>query len=457
MATLLFQGGVHGVTGSCFLLTIGDAQILIDCGMFQGGSMCELPNWDEFEFDATKIKAVFVTHAHYDHCGRLPLLVKRGFQGTIYTTPPTQALVRIILEDAVNIIREESKKCGKDPLYDVAHVKEALDHIQGTNYHTEVAPVPGIKVMFHNAGHILGSSYISVDIDGEYTEDGEPKRIVFSGDLGNENIPILPDLEPISRADIIVSESTYGDRDHTPVSKRTAELEAMVKKVIGRGGTLIIPSFSVERAQELLYELDRLTDEGRIPDVPVYLDSPLAIRATGIYRDFKHYLNFDREILMSADRDFFAFPRLRETLTVDESMAINKDRNPKIIISGSGMMNGGRVQHHLRRYLSDEKNGVLIIGYQAIETLGRTIQEGAKEVEIFGDPVEVKAEIATIDSFSGHADRFTIASWLETAKPLSHVYLVHGDPEVKIKFKAFLEDRLRAKIVIPKPSEQIVI
>lgn len=447
---LSFHGGVRGVTGSCFLLETDSVKLLIDCGMFQGERMCGGKNFEEFGFNPEEIDAVFVTHAHFDHTGRLPLLMKRGYKGPIYMTPPTKALSRIILEDALTVMHENAHECGDMVLYDEPDLKAMLAACQGVNYHTQFHPSPDVSVMFHDAGHILGSGFLTIDAEG--------KRIVFSGDVGNENVPILPATEEIERADVIVSESTYGNRDHEPAEGRKRSLVEMTTKILNRGGTLLIPAFSIERTQELLYELDELADEGLIPDVPIYLDSPLAIRATEIYREYKHYLRFDRPVESSRDKDFFSFRNLHETLTRDASKRINDDQKAKIIIAGSGMMTGGRILHHLKRYLDDPKSGVLIIGYQAEGTLGRRIQNKEETVTIYNDKIDVKAEVKKLSSFSAHADRTRMAQWLNPKEgPAERIFLVHGDPTVKSEFKEFLKDKVNSTVIIPEFQQEFDI
>jgi len=450
-----FHGGIRGVTGSCHLLEAGGKKILIDCGMYQGERMCGKKNFEEFGFDAHEIDAVIVTHAHYDHTGRLPLLIERGFTGTVYATPPTKSMMQLVLEDAYNVMRENAEKCGDDILYPIECLHDLTVRTQGIGYHTAFDLGGGLTAMFHDAGHILGSSYVSIDVPASEVTSGKPMRVVFSGDLGNDDVPILPDTEPIDHADVVVCESTYGDRDHEPHDARTTKLIEVADRVLGQGGTLIIPVFSIERTQELLYEIDKLVDEKRLPSIPVYLDSPLAIRVTGAYRDFASYLRFDRSILSSPDRDFFSFPRLNVTLSVDASKEINKHREPKIILAGSGMMTGGRVLHHLSHYLPDEKSGVLIVGYQAEHTLGRLIQDGAKEVTIFGKPITVRASVDKIEAFSAHADRNKIKKWLKPENgKIKTVFLVHGEPKVKESFKTFLKKEIKSDIVIPGYLEE---
>lgn len=437
------------MTGSCYLLEGEKGSLLVDCGMHQGERMCGQRNYEDFDFEPAGIQAVIVTHAHYDHIGRLPLLLERGFTGKVYMTPPTAALARLVMDDAHRIMAEQAEKCDQEILFGSERIAQLFDeHVVRRNYHTQFEAAPGMMCRFHEAGHILGSSFITVDAEG--------KRIVFSGDLGNDDIPILPDTESLNHADVIVTESTYGDKDHDPTFERKEKLVDAVNKVINRGGTLIIPAFSIERTQELLYELDILFDKNEVKKVPVYLDSPLAIKATQVYREFKQYLRFDRPVLDSPDRDFFSFPNLKLTLTREESKRINADDRPKIIIAGSGMMTGGRVQHHLRKYLPDERSGVLIIGYQAQGTLGRKIQSGARRVDIFHDEVAVRASIDTIHSFSAHADRKKIARWLLPEQGAAEkIFLVHGDHDTKALFQLYLKDRMESEVFVPDFNEEV--
>ncbi len=440
---LSFHGATEEVTGSCFLLETEHGNILVDCGMKQGERVCMLRDHDDFTFDPKNLSAVLVTHAHFDHTGRLPELFAKGYTGKVYMTPPTKALSEIILDDSLGIMSENAERCGDVVPYSEEDVREYLRHVVGVNYHTTFEPVPGVSVMFHDAGHILGSAYISLDVHG--------KRLVFSGDIGNNDVPILPDTEALHHADVVVCESTYGDRDHEPTSFRREKLRAFVEKILRRHGTVIIPAFSLERTQELLYELDVLVTEGKLPQIPVYLDSPLAIRATSIYRHYAQYLSFDHPMMQ---RDFFSFPSLRETVTVDESKRINDDHRPKIIIAGNGMMTGGRVLHHLLRYLDDEKNGLLVIGFQAPGTLGRAIMQRHETVRIFGSSVRVRAEVGNIESFSAHGDREKLASWLKaTEGDPKKIFLVHGEDTTKQAFSQYLGKTLESDILIPRLHE----
>ncbi len=444
-----FHGAVREVTGSCNLLNVKDDQgqehrFLIDCGMFQGEHMCGDKNMIPFAFDPKKIEAVFITHPHADHTGRLPKLVDGGFQGSIYMTHPCAGLSKIVLEDAYHIMTEEAQRCGSSVLYGLDDLIKTFQLVKGITYHEEILPAPGIKIYFHDAGHVLGSAYISVEAEG--------KRLIFSGDIGNDDVPILPKTEPISRATAVVCESTYGHRVHEPMTERQTKLREAIEHTMTHKSVLLIPAFSIERTQELLYELDRMLENDLHTNMPIYLDSPMAIRATQLYRDFKQYLRFDTPIAQSADKDFFSFKNLRETLSVDESKTINDAPAPKVIIAGSGMMNGGRIMHHLLRYLSDPTTIVLIIGYQAHGTLGRRIYEGAKKVHIYGKTIEVKAKTMAIGYFSAHGDLNKLTRWLqpENGKIPEKIFLTHGDAEAKEVFATHLRHDLGSEVIIPK-------
>ena len=438
-----FHGGVDAVTGSCYLMDFGRYKVLVDCGMHQGEQMCSSKNFEDFGFDVTQVDAVIVTHAHYDHCGRLPLLVKRGFTGKIFCTPPTKALMELVLRDGFYVMQEEVRKCGGELLYEPEHIDQTLSLVKTMNYHTEFFPLPGASFTFFDAGHILGSAFVKVHY--------EDVSLVFSGDVGNDHAPILPSTESLPNVQYLITESTYGDRDHDMPESRNRYLGEAIRTILSRGGTAVIPAFALERSQELLYALDRLMDAGEIPRTTVYFDSPLAIRATEVYREFAQYLHFDESILRSRDRDFFSFPGLKVCLSVDDSKLINEDTGAKIIIAGSGMMTGGRVLHHLKRYLPDENSGVIIIGYQADRTLGRQIQDGAREVRIHNVPVAVRARIFEVESFSAHGDRAKLINWIEgISDSIKTVFLVHGDSATKESFKTQLEqENIVQHVVIP--------
>lgn len=450
---LSFHGAVRGVTGSCFLLTVTDLEgaehrLLFDCGLYQGERMCGSKNFDDFGFDPASVDAVFITHPHADHTGRLPKLFDEGYTGPVYMTEPCVGLSRLVLEDAFHIMSENAERCDDKVLYQEEDLNRTFAHIKSVAYHEHITIAPGVTVTFFDAGHVLGSAWIRAQAEG--------KSIVFSGDIGNDHVPILPETQPIRMADYVVAESTYGNRAHEPTPVRSQKLRECIEQTIKNKSVLMIPAFSIERTQELLYELNHILKDLHT-DVPIFLDSPMAIRATQLYRDFKQYLKFDAPILQEADRDFFSFPNLRETLSRDESMAINHTPAPKIIIAGSGMMSGGRIMHHLRRYLQDAKNMLLIIGYQAYGTLGRRIFDGAKRVTIYRESVAVRAQVRAIGSFSAHGDKHKMARWLRpTEGPVpKKIFLTHGDPDAKPAFAAFLKEELNTELVIPGFGEEV--
>jgi len=443
---LTFFGAVESVTGSCFLLETPNGKLLIDCGMHQGERMCSKVNLEPFGFQPEHIDAVVVTHAHFDHTGRLPDLVRQGYTGKIFMTPPTKGLMELILEDSVHIMAENSKKCGDPVMYEKGDVHAMLGQTVTVPYHHVITPFDGVTIEFFDAGHILGSSFVRV-----VAQDGaETKTIIFSGDVGNDDVPILPNTEDRPAADYVVCESTYGAKDHEKAAVREPMLAAFVKKIIDRGGTLIIPAFSIERTQELLFALDQLLQRGEIPPIPMYLDSPLAIRATELYRFFSTSLSFTHPAAPGKDGDWFRFPSLTETLSVDASKTINDDNRPKVIIAGNGMMTGGRVLHHLARYIDDAKSGLLIVGYQADHTLGRKIQNGATEVSLYGEKHGVRAELLTIDAFSAHGDQKKLTTFVRGSGALPKtVFLVHGEGAIKEAFATHLRAAVGVDVQIP--------
>jgi metallo-beta-lactamase family protein len=418
---LTFCGAVGEVTGSNFLLESQGTKILIDCGLAQGSKFAEEENFQPFRYDPKEIKAVLVTHAHIDHVGRIPQLASLGFAGTIYSTPPTRDFAEILLLDSEHLLQNVAAELGHQPLYNTENIEEAMNQWQGKKYH-EAFDVGPFHVEFFDAGHILGSAFIRVTAEG--------KAVVFSGDLGNTPAPIIRETEALPDTNYVLIESTYGGRIHEHRDQREEELEAAIGTTVARGGVVVIPAFAMERTQDLLFHLDELVHQNRIPSVPIYMDSPLAIKLTVIYGKYKSYFDAAAVERIKKGDQLFNFPNLHTCLTSEESKAINNVPAPKIVIAGSGMSNGGRILHHERRYLPDPKNCILIVGYQAQNTLGRKIQEGARRVEIFGEEVTVRAEVQTIHAYSAHADQPRLVNWIAPhAGTISKAFIIHGEKD----------------------------
>lgn len=420
-----FWGGAHEVTGSCSQVTTGSYNILVDCGMFQGANNNELKNEEPLVFSPANITHVLITHAHLDHVGRLPILVKEGYTGFFYGTAPTLDLAQLVMEDAFRIMRHNHEREDRELLYTEEDVQGVVDRFKRTDYHKPVTLEQGteksVTVEFHDAGHIMGSSFIEINTEG--------KKIVFSGDIGNINMPIVRETDPLPKnLDLLVCESTYGDRLHEAHEDRELIIKSVIEETVSHGGTVMIPAFSLERTQELLYFLNDLSEHKRIlPDVPVFLDSPLAIGAMRVYRQYVSYYDKEAKDLIQSGDDIFMFPGLQLTETRDQSKRINQVAGPKVIIAGSGMMTGGRIVHHLLRYLSDARNTLLVIGYQAEGTLGRRIVDGAKVVEVLGERVQVNCKIKMVGALSAHGDQDKLVKWITDGAP-KRVVFNHGDP-----------------------------
>ncbi len=430
---LTSYGAAQEVTGSCHLLQVDGLNILVDCGQFQGGRHQDEKNYPPFPFDPRKIDVVLLTHGHLDHCGRLPVLVREGFRGRIITTAPTRDVARLILLDAAKLEQEEyaqrkrkNRRRGEPilpPLFDEDDVLVAMDHVDGIARLDEpIRLSPHVTATFRNAGHVLGSAFIELDI----AENGQTRRITFSGDLGNHARHVVPDPDLPHPTDVLIMESTYGDRRHRSFQSSVEELAEAINDTFARGGNVVIPSFALERAQDILYYLRELRSEGRIPRGPVFLDSPLAIRLTNVYRRHAEFLDPHVQHMLKTGRDPFHFAGVQYTPTVEESKAINNIEGGAIIIAGSGMCTGGRVKHHLRHNLWREESSVVIVGYQARGTLGRSLVDGAKRVHIYGEEIVVRARIYTINGFSAHADQSELVAWAQSARA-KDVFLVHGE------------------------------
>ncbi len=444
---LHFLGAAGEVTGSCYLLELGDKKIIVDCGMFQGSRFADRKNMEPFEFDPTEIDAVIITHAHVDHNGRIPKLVHEGYRGPVYTTDVSAKLVPIVWHDAAKIMSYDFKKTGDERLYTEVDVKRAEEHLKGVKYGEKIQLADNIEITFHDAGHILGSAWVELVYDGF--------SYVFSGDLGNVDVPIIKEKEVYPGSDVLVMESTYGDRTHGPGTDRAEKLKEVLVDTVERGGVLMIPALSLERTQEILYELNYLIDECKcVPKVPIFLDSPMAIRATNVYTKSTHVMDKEARAKVGAEDALFDFSGLKMTLQTEESKAINNVPNPKVIIAGSGMMAGGRIMHHLKRYLKDPKSTLLIVSYQAEGTLGRKIQSGATSVTIYGERIDIKCKVTQIGSYSAHADQDMLIDWVRKAqtKP-KHIYLTHGDPEAAECLAEKLREELGCDVKVPKRGD----
>lgn len=433
---LTFCGAAGTVTGSCYLMEIDNKKILVDCGMFQGGSEAEEMNFEQFRFNPMDIDLLILTHAHIDHSGRIPQLVKRGFKGRIITAAPTFELCKIMLPDSAFIQESEAewqnkkrKRAGKaviEPLYTVRDAEEALKLFQPVEYDKIISLEPNINVRFKDAGHILGSGIIELWV----SENGEEVKLVFSGDLGNKDVPIMHDPTVIEEADYVIMESTYGDRLHNDTENKALALLDIITETIERNGNVVIPSFAIERTQEILYVLNMLKEakDSKLRNVPVYVDSPLAINATKIFQSFLPYMDEETQSYIKSGDNPFDFPNLVFTQSADESKAINFMKGSSIIISASGMCEAGRIKHHLKHNLWREESSVVFVGYQAKNTLGRRIKDGEKAVKIFGEEISVRAKIFSIEGFSGHADQKGLLDWVSSFKKKPRkVFLVHGE------------------------------
>ncbi|OGI85520.1 hypothetical protein A3A05_03720 [Candidatus Nomurabacteria bacterium RIFCSPLOWO2_01_FULL_41_12] len=448
-AKITFCGGTGSVTGSNFLLEIEDKKFLIDCGLIQGMKLADDINWDPFPYDSKEIDILFISHAHIDHLGRIPKLIHEGFRGKIYSTKPTKALALPMLEDTADILGK-NKDLGLDKIYTPENIKSALSQWVGFDYHEKIKIAENLEVSFLNAGHILGSAMTLFIYNG--------KKILFTGDLGNSPSPLLPDTEKVTDIDYLIMESVYGDRNHESRDDRRKFLEETIEDNYKRRGTLVIPTFSLERSQELLFELNTLVENNRIPVMPIFFDSPLAIRLTEVFKQFKSYLNENAQKAMSHDKYLFDFPGLHNTLKSEESKMINNVPNPKIVIAGSGMSTGGRIVHHERHYLPDPNNTLLLTGYQSVGTPGRLIQEGVKTVRITGEDVVVRAHIVTISGYSGHKDSDGLLSFVEdTQDTLKKIFVVMGEPKSALFLVQKLRDNLGIEAYAPEAGESVTL
>ena len=456
-STLTFHGAAQQVTGSCYLIDTGASRVLLECGMFQGDAETERQNERAFPFDPTTLDAVVLSHAHLDHSGRLPKLVRDGFQGAIFVTPPTRDLLEIILKDAAFLhardIEWENRRrarSGRDlltPLYTDDDVAQALAQCRTQDYDQRFEAAPDVAVCFRDAGHIVGSAIVELWTGG--------RKLVFSGDLGNKDSLLLRDPATVRAADVLLLESTYGDRDHRSLPATLSEFEEILATATGN---VIIPAFAVERTQEVLYFLGHLYESGKLKQQRIFLDSPMAIAATEVYRKYESLLNGQIPGTRSHGGKQRVLPPLQYSRTTEDSMAINRITGGAIIIAGSGMCTGGRVRHHLKYNLWRNDAHVVIVGFQARGTLGRALVDGAKSVRMLGEDIVVNAKIHTLGGFSAHAGQSQLIEWVARfAERRPHIYLVHGEPDKMEALRLKVKERLGVDAEISRPGQTIDI
>ncbi|CAN5774071.1 MBL fold metallo-hydrolase [soil metagenome] len=468
MIDLQFVGAAQEVTGSKHIVRTKHATILLDCGMFQGRRRESIDKNRELGFRASEIDVAVLSHAHIDHSGALPLLVKNGFDGTIFATPATRDLCAVMLEDAAMIQASDASYINRsierdgldmehvDPLYSPKDVAAVLARMISLPYARSFTIAPGVRLTFHDAGHVLGSAITVLDIEDE----GKTKRIVFTGDLGRRAMPILRDPEIVSGAQTLLIESTYGDRLHQPISAMDDELAKIITKVHARGGKVVIPSFALERAQEIVYAVKRLRIANAIPPIPVYVDSPLTVKITDVFKLHPECYDEETRALIAGHASPFEFESLRYISAKEDSIAIDQADTPAIIISASGMCEAGRVLHHLRATVESEKNAVCLVGFQAQHTLGRRISERRPRVKIFGVERDLRAEVYSLSGFSAHADQSDLLDYVDRVKEggaLEHVILVHGEPPAQRVLEQKLAEHGVKSVAVPKSGDVLAV
>lgn len=465
-ARLKFLGAARNVTGSRHMLEVDDTRILVDCGLYQERQFASR-NWDPFVVPPASLRAVLLTHAHLDHCGLLPKLVKEGFKGRIFCTAATAEIAQIVLLDAAKIQEEDAafkrkrhKKEGRQgphgdqPLYTAEDVEKCLPLFTSVEYGDTVAIAPGVEAVFSEAGHVLGSSFINVGIAG----NGDSRNVLFSGDVGRKNRPIIRDPDRAKDGDYILIESTYGDRVHGGREDIKAAIGEVIRQTRAAGGNLIVPSFALERAQELLYFIHELQHEDAIPHLMVFLDSPMASAITKVFRHHPDLFDGGMRQLMRQHESPFEFPGLRFTESTQESKAINTIKGTVVVIAGSGMCTAGRIKHHLANNISRAESTIMFVGYQAIGTLGRRIVDGDPEVRILGVNYPVKARVVQIQGFSAHADREELLQWLGSLKKAPRrLFIVHGEAESAKGFGRFIHERTGWDVSVPEYQEEAIL
>lgn len=445
---IYFHGGAGGVTGANYILEIGDYRMMIDCGLFQGSRFAEEQNHEKFTFDPTQVHALFLTHSHVDHVGRIPKLYNEGFRGVIYSTPPTRDLAEVMLTDALKIMEHEIEDRGGAPLYTREDLKASLELFQPIPYNQEIQ-LPGIASVFlRDSAHILGSAMIEI-ITQKHT-------IVFTGDLGNTPAPLLRDIYPLEEVDYLSMESVYGDRFHELPETRRLTLERLIEDTVSAGGCIIIPSFALERSQVLLSELNELIENRRIPRIPVFVDSPLAIEATKVYKKYESYFNAESKRALKQGDELFNFPGLTFTPSREASQKINDIKGSKIIIAGNPHGYGSRIMYHFMRHLPDPNSTIIFIGFPRVSSLGRRLTDGEKEVKIHGRIVPVRAKIANISSYSSHADQTQLKNFVSRLrKPVKNVFVTMGEKNGSQIFARIIRDELGLSATVPKIGDVV--
>jgi metallo-beta-lactamase family protein len=463
---LRFLGAAQNVTGSRHLLEVDGIKLLVDCGLYQERQFLAR-NWEPFAVPPESINAVFLTHAHLDHCGLLPKLVRDGFAGRIYCTQATAEIARIILLDSAKIQEEDAahklerhQKEGKTgpypeaPLYTTKDVEACFPHFEPVKYAQQIKIADGIEITLCDAGHVLGSAMIRVDVN----RNGDKRTVLFTGDLGRAGRPILPDPSVPEKADYLVIESTYGDRVHCDTCDVKKQMADVINATRDRGGNIVVPSFALERSQEILFYVKELLSENAIPHLIIFLDSPMAAKITEIFRNHQELFDEETQKMLREHHSPFDLPELKVTTTSEESKAINHITGTVMIIAGAGMCTGGRIKHHLVNNISRKESTIMFVGYQAIGTLGRLIVDGAKKVRILGEEYKVKAKVVQISGFSAHADKNDMLNWLKKLEsPPKQIFLVHGEPESAKAFSEFLRAKTGWQVSVPAYEDQVVL